>query len=264
MLVFPDLRSQAIAQLPSSYQTSIRVAEAKTVSNKSFTYLDEAHRYKVWHLRFQGLTDEERSTLDGFYRAAGGRLRTFLFVDPFDNLFADSGLDSPRWTADPQLLVRSGEIGPKGLGQALLISNSSMTAGRFRQILSVPGWFRYTHSIHVRSISNSQVTLYALSGDNAVARLVSPGSDWSRKSLTFARLSQSGTLEAGVEIGPLTEVCLYGAQLECTAAPTNYKETSARSGIHLDCRFGNDILTWQSEGINSHSTQIEIITRISQ
>jgi hypothetical protein len=262
MLIFPTLESQAIVQLPTRCTTTVRIAEARTVSNQSHSYVDAAHRYKVWSLEFRHLSDIERATLTNFYSAVEGRLRTFRFLSPFENLHRHSDFTLTHWAADPQLVIQSGETDVVGGHFAVRLSNPTPSSGRLVQLLDAPGWFRYTSSLYVRGSQQLGCRLYAASGGASTAVQVLGGMEWSRASLTFSDLSLSESLQAGIEIGPLTEVYVCGPQLEVSSAPTMYKQTDHRSGIYSHCRFGNDTLTWESEAVNSHATQCEIMTRI--
>jgi hypothetical protein len=261
MIVFPALQSHAIVQLPTQCTTNVRVAEVKTVSNHSHSYVDATHKYKAWNLVFRHLNDVERATLTNFYLAAEGRLRTFRFLSPFENLHRHSDLMLAYWTADPQLLIQGSQTDAFGSLSAIRISNPTASAGRFVQLLDAPGWFRYTSSLYV-SGSQLDCRLYAASVNESTGTKLTGGMGWTRTSVTFSGLSSSLSLQAGIEIGPFSEVTICGPQLEVSAAPSTYKQTDHRNGIYVHCRFDNDTLTWESEAVNSHSTQCVIITRI--
>jgi hypothetical protein len=262
MLFFPSLHSSAVVQLPSGYETSVRVAEVRTISNKSYWYLDTAQREKIWHLQYRSLTDEERATLSDFYRSTGGCLRTFTFLSPFENLLSHSSLTSVDWSTDAQLSIQAGEADPSGSTSAVRVSNPSLIAGRLRRNLEAPGWWRYTSSIYVRSQQAAALRLNAISGSGSASVRCISGAEWARSSFTFASLSPSSVLETEIEIQPLTEVYLYGPQLEVSAVATIYKPTEDRGGIYSNCRFLHDTLRWQTEAPNCHSTTVDIMARI--
>jgi len=262
MLFFPSLASNAIVQLPSSYETSARIAEARSISDYSYWYVDQTQRYKIWRLRYQYLTNEERQTLSDFYRSTGGCLQTFVFVSPFENLLSHSDPSPEYWSIDAQLSVQYGQADPRGGLRAVLVSNPSLLAGRMRRSVMAPAWFRYTTSIYTRGSNAANVNLYATGGVQSTSISATTRSDWARCSFTFSNLSPASLLETGIDIPPLTELYLYGAQLEASAVATDYKPTESRCGIYEKCRFVRDTLEWQTDAPNCHSTDVEIMTRI--
>lgn len=62
-----------------------------------------------------------------------------------------------------------------------------------------------------------------------------------------------------ITVAPLSEVFLFGAQVELGHAPSAYKATGAETGLYTNCRFQNDSIEWEATGINSHTVDLSLL-----
>ncbi len=82
-----------------------------------------------WQLQYSGLTDAEWGSIEELFEAAEGRLTTFTFLDPIDNLFVWSeNWTNLVWTADPLLQLVSGVQDPLGTTNAMQVTNTAQTS----------------------------------------------------------------------------------------------------------------------------------------
>ena len=91
-LYFPQLATGTMCQFPSRKDTLERTVLNRAPGNSVVKMADPEAGSTRWELAYEGLTDDEISSLEDLFVACEGRLRTFMFVDPFGNLL--------RWTED--------------------------------------------------------------------------------------------------------------------------------------------------------------------
>jgi hypothetical protein len=63
----------------------------------------------------------------------------------------------------------------------------------------------------------------------------------------------------GIRLNPASAVEVYGMQVEAQLAPSAYRKTMSRSGVHQAARFDNDVLTMVSDGPEQHSCKVRIV-----
>jgi hypothetical protein len=51
-------------------------------------------------------------------------------------------------------------------------------------------------------------------------------------------------------------------QVEAQLAPSAYRKTTSRSGVHQKARFDNDVLTLVSDGPEQHSCKVRIVASL--
>src|SRR6266545_360366 len=134
MTVYPQLATGALVQYPLHKTTLRRTIVNSRLDGTLEKLADSGAAYVRWTLAYRGLTDAEWEQLDQLFRYAEGRLRTFLFLDPLDNLlkFSDDLLQA-TWSGDPNVEIGSATTDPLGGGAARSLNNQSAAIGRIHQ-----------------------------------------------------------------------------------------------------------------------------------
>jgi hypothetical protein len=260
MLYFPQLLSGATAQYPLLKRRVCRTIASVTAEARMLKLLDPGWSRLEWEMSLQALTTAERAELAAFHRAADGCLEEFTFLDPTENLLAWSGDPGQTlWTKEPFLSLASGVADPDGGAEACSVTNGGALAQTLQQTIEAPGWFHYCFSLYARSQGSGVLGVYRSTGGNEAGAACSVGSAWKR--LTHAGRSQ-GTAESvtfGIRLSPGTSVEVHGMQVEAQLAPSAYRKTMSRSGVHAKARFDNDVLTLVSDGPEQHSCKVRIV-----
>jgi hypothetical protein len=215
----------------------------------------------IWDLRFDGLTDLERKELEDLTSATGGMLRTFTFLDPYDNLLPNSeDYLANTWQKDAGLIITPGQTDPYGTQRASLLSNPTNLSREMYQLLPLPCSFQFISSLYLRAGSQAGASL-------RIGAVSQPGShdlivhtEWNRYDIRNSSSSSDEALLVGVQLPPNTEVTMFGFQLEPTLVATDYKATSGQGGIHERCRLASDRLQWVTAGVNNHSVELSVVT----
>jgi hypothetical protein len=263
MLYFPQLISGATAQYPLLKRRICRTISSVTAEDRVLKLSDPNWSRLEWEMSFQALTTEERAELAAFHRAAEGCLGEFTFLDPTENLLAWSGDPGQTlWTKEPFVSLASGVGDPEGGTQACRVTNGGALPQALQQTIQGPGWFQYCFSLYVRSQSPGVVGVYRSTGGNEAGAAYAVGPAWRR--LAHAGRSQ-GTAESvafGIRLSPGSAVEVYGMQVEAQLAPSAYRMTTSRSGVHEKARFDNDVLTLVSDGPEQHSCNVRIVAQL--
>ena len=161
MLIFPQLTEDAAAQFPIR-----KIRRKRTVANcledaSRITLSDPGGEITEWQLTYEGLSDQEASTLQQFFTLAEGQLQPFLFLDPAANLFSWSEqLDHAAWTKDPLLSLSAG-VNDSGAGLAAWhLRNAGAAPQRLSQVVSAPGGYTYCFSVYGRTSQPTPVVLF--------------------------------------------------------------------------------------------------------
>ena len=165
MLYYPQLSGGAVSQLPVRQRSSIRTVSNEMLGGDTIRMADPNDGSRRWQLQYSGLTDAEWAPIEQLFEAAEGRLTTFTFLDPTDNLFMWSeNWTNSVWTADPLLLLVSGIQDPMGASNAVQLTNTAQTTQRIMQSIAGASWFQYCFSVYVRSDVSAVVQMVASAG----------------------------------------------------------------------------------------------------
>src|SRR5438067_1510210 len=149
MLYYPQLASGSICQYPV-IRTNQRRTVANILADGSDLRMEDSGSAQVsWDLTYNNLTTEEFARIQALFDAVEGRLGTFTFVDPTDNLlnWTEDFSQSP-WTADP-LLQTSGTLqDPLGGTGAAQMTNTAQIAQRMGQTIAAQSSFLYCLSMY--------------------------------------------------------------------------------------------------------------------
>lgn len=263
MLFYPQLSSGSCCQFPFVRREVRRVIRNRRIDGGELTAVDGAAAEAWWDLEYRGLSFAEWLELEQFFHAVEGRLGSFVFLDPTDNLLVWSDdLSRSAWTRGPWLEFRPGVTDPFGGTQATRVVNQGASTQRVEQALDVPSWYQYCLSVWVRTDRGAGVTLFGRSGDEGVAKTVSGGGEWRRVSLPVKLGGDRHLVCFGLEIESGQSVEVYGWQVEAQAGASRYKKTRSRSGVYREARFAEDCLETVAEGPNCVWCRVRIVALI--
>jgi hypothetical protein len=257
-LYFPQLATGSISQFPGRKQILQRTIVNRTPGIGTVKMADPEGAAKRWDLRYSGLTDAELAALHDLFSACEGRLRDFVFPDPFGNLL--------RWTEDLSNSVWQGSVqtsagieDPNGGTSAWRLTNAAQAAQSLTQSVDAPGWYRYAFSLWVRSISTGTVTLRLENSDGFIAaqRLVS--TDWERICVSGGVPGNAEEIRCCIELPLACAVDVFGPQLEAQADASGYRKTAGTSGVYT-ARFDQDEFECISNGPDNHSARIRVVS----
>ena len=264
MLYYPQLTSGAVCQLPVTYRTSIRTVTNELLGGDTLRMGDPNDGIVRWQLRYSNLTDTEWSSIEQLFEAVEGRLTTFTFLDPTDNLLMWSeDWSRPVWTADPMLQLVKGIQDPLGASNAAQLTNTSQTTQRITQRIESASWFAYCFSVYLRSDVPSVVQLVATASGQDSLSTISTGPTWMR-AVGAGRLSvrQDG-VGFGVQLPAGARIQAFGAQVEAQMAPGQYKKTIDRGGVYSKTRFDSDSLTLSTNAPNQNSGTVSLRSNLA-
>jgi hypothetical protein len=260
MLYFPQLLSGATAQYPLIKRRICRTITSVTAEDRILKLSDPNGSRLEWEIAYQALTTQERTELVAFHRAAEGCLGEFTFLDPTENLLAWS--DAPGqtvWTKEPYITLASGVADPGGGAEASRIANGGALPQTLQQTIQGAGWFYYCFSLYVRSQSPGVIGVYRSTGGNEAGATYSAGPAWRRVAHSGMSEGTAESVAFGIRLSPGSAVEVYGMQVEAQLAPSAYRKTMSRSGVHEKARFDSDVLTLTSDGPEQHSCKMRIV-----
>lgn len=251
MRYFPQLESGAMGQYPLRRVRRKRTVCSHMADGRRVRLADTAADTTEWRLEAAGLTDGELETLMGFFESVEGRLHTFTFLDPADNLLRWSeDLEQSVWEKGPLTTVTGGVADPFGGMRAWRIGNGSVA-----QTLNVPEWFYYCVSVYARCDTGGMLRL-ARGGQSAEQRVMP---EWRRLSFASQSAGTEESVRFGVETEPGATVEVYGLQVEPQIAASAYKGTAWRGGVYPNARLAQDRLQWTTVEPGRHTCSLGII-----
>ena len=256
MLYFPQLSTGATGQYPIQRQRVARTVINQSADNYRFKLADAGATLTSWHISFAELTDQELAALEVLFQASEGRLSSFTFLDPTDNLLAWSeGQDQPSWQADPLLTVAGNVADPFGGTAAFRLLNTGAANQMIQQTINAPSSLEYCFSVYARSDQSTSVGLVV----GSHSRAMSIGPQWMRISYAGQTPGGGTTSNFGVMLTPSSTVDVFGMQAEAQGAASLYKKTAEDGGVYPHARFRTDSLTITTVGPNRHSCELDIV-----
>jgi hypothetical protein len=254
MLVYPQLRSGALAQFPLQRRHHFRTLANTAADGTAVKLADPGAENLEWQLNYTSLSDAELALLLQFFAAAEGALNTFTFVDPTANLLAWSGdLSNAVWNLAPLLSCIGSITDPTGGANAWSVTNSGSAVQDLSQMLTAPGGYSYCFSLYARSSVPGPITL--IIGGNRCTKTVA--STWQRFWCAGAVDADASSVTFGIEIGPSATVDVYGLQAEPQDFPSLYKP-STTGGCYENARLRDDTLSFTTTDVNHHSATVHI------
>lgn len=243
MRCFPQL-----AQYPVRRRRCQRTVVNECMDGHRVKLADAAGGRTKWRLTFRDLTDDEAGVLRSFFEESEGRLGSFTFLDPVDNLLRWSEkLDEAVWERGPLLSVQSLD------GHIWQVANAGGAAQTIVQWLSVPADYYYCLGVWTRGTGGVAL----LRGEERAAEAA--GEEWRR--MVFAAQSQTAgeMVRFGVELEPGAAVELFGMQVEAQMGASAYKKTSSRGGVYEGARFDQDELRMTTVGVGRHECELKVV-----
>jgi hypothetical protein len=253
MLVFPQLATGAIAQLPSSRETRFRVRRNQSKDGKAFELADPDFEQRSWDLSFRDLSDGEWQAIEDLFLLTKGRAGVFTFLDPGANLLQWSEkLAQAPWA--PFGVVIDDQADPFGGARASRLPASNTVS----QSLAAPAGFRYAASAWLRSTAPGAVIRVTDGGGNIREQEAAADGQWRRYVVRYDAASSSETVTVAFAAGgaPLD---IYGAQLEAQATASAYKRTTSRGGVYPNTRFDQDMLVDRATAPGRRESRIRLV-----
>lgn len=261
MRFFPPLQSGSICQAPASKGEERRAVYNDLLDGTRLVWSDAGSGVSRWRLSYDSLTDSEAAALTELHSAVDGQLGEFGFLDPFSNLLTWSeDLTQAIWMPEPLLHIT--KVDGQGTFCRFRLVNSGQIPQRLEQRVSVPANFPYCFSVYARSEQQTSIVLSFEIGGWSTQLRASVDPTWRRLVLSD-RPSGSGvglTCSLTLLAGDVIEI--WGCQLDAQGAPSSYRPSFTKSGVRT-CRFGNDVLSMQAQGLGRHSAVVELIGRIT-
>ena len=216
-----------------------------------------------WQLQYLGLTDRERTAIEQLFEAAEGRLTTFSFLDPTDNLLLWSeDYTKSVWTVDPLLQVTSGIADPFGGSGATQLTNTAQAAQSAAQSIGGASWFQYCFSVYLRSDTPSTIQIVFSAAGQELRSAIAVSTMWTRATKTGSIPSNLDVISFRLELPAGARVSAFGAQVEPQLAAGHYKKTLDRAGVYSGTRFDSDSLTITTDTPNQHSCSVSLVSSL--
>jgi hypothetical protein len=256
---FPQLVTGAAGQFPGTRTTAARTVVNEAADGRRVKLGDPTGGGVEWKLDLKGLTDAEWEAIEALFESVEGRLKTFTFLDPFDNLLRWSeDLSAGAWVKGAGLALTPGVTDPKGGTNATRVANGGAGPERLGQIIAAPSQLRYAMSVYARSAAPARVTLYERSGAGTASRELDIGPAWRRLEHTAQLATVADTVEFGVSLPAGVTAEFYGFQAEAQVGASGYKKTTSRSGVHAEASFREDTLTRTTNGRDDNACVVRI------
>jgi hypothetical protein len=262
MLYFPQLESGALGQFPGRKRLLERTVVNELGDGRRVKIGDPAESRVEWTLIYEDLTDSEMAAIAALHQACEGRLRTFTFLDPTDNLLGWSEeLNADVWRKDPLLALQSGMVDAMGTNRATRITNTAQAAQRIDQSFTGPEGHQYCLSFHARSDYTGELITYRTDTSLDGRRVHTVGPSWKRIVTSTRLTSLNETATFGLELPAGRSVDVFGLQVEAQAGASQYKATTARGGVYEQARFMDDSLAVVAQDVNRHSCRVRVVAR---
>jgi hypothetical protein len=259
MLAFPQLSERAMIQYPYRWRQTFRTRLPENGWGPLSRQSDTGFEERRWTCVMRGLSDAERTAIENLFVAAGGSYRPFTFLSPHENLLADSdSLQSGAWIKDAGLVLATGFGDPLGGTAATRVSNPTAVPKELRQIVSAPSEYRYCASFYGRSTSGGDVVFRGGAIGSPNVKQVRLSTAWLRYIVPVQSMAQEEETTFGLLIPAVTEIEVFGWQVEPSSSATEYKRTVGTGGIINNCRFADDRLEWSTEFAGQHTVKINL------
>lgn len=264
MLYYPQLTTGAVSQFPVTRRAVTRTVSNQLTSGDSIRMSDPNAATIRWQLQYSNLTDDEWASLEQLFETAEGRLNTFTFLDPIDNLLAWSeDWTKQAWSADPMLQVSTGIADPLGGNGAVRITNAGQAAQRIVQNIGGPSWYQYCYSVYLRCDASVELQiLLSATGQESLSE-ISVNSSWSRVVMSDSLSLKQDGISFGLQLPPGAQVFAFGAQAEPQPAPGSYMKTTDRAGVYAQTRFASDSLEQITNAPDQNACTVSLASRVT-
>lgn len=217
----------------------------------------------IWELAFAELSPADANALQAHFQSCYGPYHAFTFIDPTDNMLANStDLTNAVWTKDPQIQITSRIADPMEGTNAFILTNAGSAAQTFCQQLIVPANYQYCFSLYALSAQAATLQLIRQGSTATVTDTVPVTATWNRV-ISTGSLNDAGTqFTVGVNLAPGQQVTLFGWQLEAQIQPSRYRPTVGSGGVYPNCHFTSPTIPIMSDAPNLFSTAFAIQTTL--
>jgi hypothetical protein len=261
MLVFPQLVTGAAALYPVVKRSSQRTA-VNSLADGSWVVLPDADAARIeWELRAKGLTRLESDAIQTLFDAAGGRWKTFTFLDPAGNLLAHSEeFAASGWSNGALIGLTPGVGDPFGTTRATSVVNAGQAAEAVAQTLAVPGNYQYCLSVWARAAAGSGVTLVASTSGGNASKTFAVSGQWARVAFPAGLGQNTTAVTFGVQLDAGASVDLFGMQVEAQLAASDYKRTGTAGGVRSNARFAEDRIQVTAQSTDVYDAVIRVVS----
>lgn len=261
MFYFPSLGNGASSQFPIERERVFRTIQQVTLEGVVLSAADVMPPRTRWRFKLRGVTHAERAAIDTLFGAVEGRLRTFTFLDPMDNLLRQSeDFGGASWATDAGITISGGVSDPWNTTRAFVLANTTGIDRRMVQTLAAPGWRTYCLSVYLRSSVGVTVGLVLGPASQPGVHAVKADTQWRRVEVSGGAWGTEESIVCGLHLYAGTSVEATAFQLEPHKAATSYKRTQLKSGLHPAARFDQDVIRWRVLGPDNHETELSIIS----
>ena len=264
MFYYPQLATGSSSQFPVSRTLQLRTIVNQILGGDNIRAADIGAGVVQWQLQYTALTDAEWSSIDQLFESVEGRLSTFTFLDPTDNLLLWSeDWTQKAWNPDPLITIGTDVQDPFGDTNALQITNNAQTTQRVMQATAAPSWFQYCFSLFLRADVPSVVQLVVSTPGQDWASPVNVGPAWNRLTASTSLSATQDRVSFGIQLPAGTRVYAFGAQTEAQPGAGPYKKTTDLAGVYSKARFDSDRLARTTDAPNQNSTVIKLMSNLS-
>jgi hypothetical protein len=263
MPYYPQLATGASAQFPIEREIARRTITNDFADGTRLKLDDPAAMGMFWTLRYEGLTDAERTAIEELFGSTEGRLQTFMFLDPSGNLLHWSeDLEKPVWNVDGTLQVTT-QV-PDGIGseRASRLINAGQVFQGIQQKIDAPGWYRYCFSVTARASATCAARMILTNADGTAVSEYPVGPIWTRYTCSGAIEGEAEDITCRFETGAGAAVEVFGFQLEAQPNASAYRVTRTQSGVYTRTRFLEDEIVFVANGIDDHAAIVRLYSAL--
>ena len=259
MFYYPQLTSGSVSQYPVVRRNQRRTVIDALPDGSDVRTEDPGAAQVIWDLNYTNLTTVELTTIKQLFESVEGRLETYTFLDPTDNLLNWSeDFSKSSWTADPLIQIAAGVQDVFGLMGAAQLTNTAQTSQHFGQTIAAASWFQYCFSVYLRSNAPCTVQLVASSQSGQFGTGLNVGTSWTRAIVPVMLSSHDHGIYSGLELPAGCSVSVFGPQIEAQLGAGSYKKSADRAGVYPNSRFDTDNFTYTTTGPDQHSCSVRV------
>lgn len=260
MNFFPQLASGAITQYPSSSTLFRRTVVNEAADGRQIRWPDLMGTEVHWECALTEISDGEWSALRDLFKLVEGRLKTFTFFSPYENLLAWSEeFTRGIWVKEALLTLTEAVDDPFGGTAAYRAVNTAAVGRRISQTVQVPATYQTCFSVWIRGGS---VVLTRSAGSVTESRGFTATGNWKRVSFEGVHSAAAESTTFGVQIAAGGSCDLFGAQLDLQPAAADYVRSAGRSGVYVNARFDDDRLNSVALGPGRKQIKIRVTARV--
>ena len=227
------------------------------------SYADTDAARLIWQLGYTALPLQDLGLLIAHFNSCQGRLHAFTFIDPTDNMLANSSnLLSPPWQCSSLIQIAGNYADPNGGSSAFTVTNNGQTNQTFSQTLAVPSGYQYCFSVYVLSVEPAPIELIRSGSTDQETTTAMTSSQWTRVISSGALSDQGMTLTVAVSLASGQQVAIYGPQLEPQILPSRYRPTGTLGGVYQNAHWGVDEIPLSADEPDLFSTVFTIETAV--